>query len=96
MDNLFFGGGEGGWLAKVRVWSLQLVSFPVGLRTYQRPSTCFRHYCVILRELLVSIVSSYTSMLMWLLVIQFKISCMSYAVEISMFKIFKILKLSYL
>ena len=25
------------WLAKVRVWSLQLVSFLVGLRTYQHP-----------------------------------------------------------
>ena len=27
------------WLAKVRVWSLQLVSFLVGLRTYQHPGT---------------------------------------------------------
>jgi len=26
------------WLAEVRVWSLQLVSFLVGLRTYQHPS----------------------------------------------------------
>jgi hypothetical protein len=25
------------WLAKVRVWSLKLVSFLVGLRTYQHP-----------------------------------------------------------
>jgi len=54
----------------------------------------FQHYCVILRELVVSIL---LSMLMQLLVIQFKIiSHMSYAVEISMFKIFTILKLSYL
>jgi len=27
------------WLAKVRVWSLYLVSFLVGLRTYQHPGT---------------------------------------------------------
>ena len=27
------------WLAKVRVWSLQIVSFLVGLRTYQHPGT---------------------------------------------------------
>ena len=28
------------WLAEVRVWSLQLVSFLVGLRTYQHPGDC--------------------------------------------------------
>jgi len=55
----------------------------------------FRHYCVILRELAVSTLLSYTSMSMQLLVIQYKISRMFYAVEISMFKIFGILKSSY-
>jgi len=30
------------WLAKVRVWSLQLVSFLVGLRTYQHRGICSR------------------------------------------------------
>jgi hypothetical protein len=54
----------------------------------------FRHYCVILGELAVSTLPSYTRMSMQLLVIQFKIPHMFYAVEISMFKIFKILKLS--
>ena len=34
-DNLPFFFFE--WLAKVRVWSLSLVSFLVGLRTYQHP-----------------------------------------------------------
>jgi len=52
----------------------------------------FRHYSVILRELIVSTLPSYTSMSVQLLVIQYKISHMFYAVEISMFKI---LKLSY-
>jgi len=28
------------WRAKVRVWMLQLVSFLVGLRTYQHPGMC--------------------------------------------------------
>jgi len=58
-------------------------------------SHMFRHYCVILRELAVSTLLSYTSMSMQLLVIQYKISRMFYAVEISMFKIFGILKSSY-
>jgi len=55
----------------------------------------FQHYCVILRELAVSTLPGYTSMSMYLLVIQYKISSMFYAVEILMFKIFEILKLSY-
>ena len=55
----------------------------------------FRHYCVTLRELAVSTLLSHTSMSMQLLVIQYKISRMLYAIEISMFKIFGILKLSY-
>jgi hypothetical protein len=60
----------------------------------------FRHYCVILREFVVSTLPSYTSMSNELVgnIIQnlkFKIiSHLFYAVE--MFKIFKILKLSYL
>jgi len=37
-------------------------------------SYMFRHYCVILRELVVNTVLSYTSMSMQSLVIQFKIS----------------------
>jgi hypothetical protein len=53
-------------------------------------SYMFQHYCVILRELVVSTLPSYTSMSMQLLVIQFKISHVFYAVEISVFKIFKI------
>jgi hypothetical protein len=56
----------------------------------------FRHYCVILRQLAVSTLSSYTSMSMQLLVIQYKISHMFYAVEISIFKTFKTLKFFYL
>jgi len=51
----------------------------------------FRHSCVILRELVVSTLPS----LMQLLILQYKISHVFYAVEISMFKIFKLLKLSY-
>jgi hypothetical protein len=47
----------------------------------------FQHYCVILRELLVSTLPSYTSMSMQLFVIQFKISRMLYAFEISVFEI---------
>ena len=31
------------WLAKVRVWSLLLVSFLVGLRTYQHPGNVITH-----------------------------------------------------
>jgi hypothetical protein len=54
----------------------------------------FRHYCVILRELVVSTLLSYTSMSMQSL--QFKISLIFYAVESPMFKIFGILELSYL
>jgi hypothetical protein len=46
----------------------------------------FRHYCVILGELVVSTLPSYTSVSMQLLVIRFKISRMFYAVEILMFK----------
>jgi len=49
-----------------------------------------KHYCVILRELIVSTLLSYTSMSVPLLVIKFHTF---YSVEISMFKIFKILKL---
>jgi hypothetical protein len=53
----------------------------------------FRHYCVILREFVVGTLPSYTSMAMQLLVIrvQFNILHMIYAVEVSAFKIFKIL-----
>ena len=59
-------------------------------------SYMFRHNCVILRELVVSPLLRYTSTSMQLLAIQFKISHVFYAVEISTFKIIKILKLSYL
>jgi len=55
----------------------------------------FRHYCVIVRELVISTLPSYTRMWVQLLIIQFEILHMFYAVEISVFKIFKILKLSY-
>ena len=44
-------------------------------------SCMFRHYCVILRELVVSTLLSYTTMSMQSLVIQFKFSHMFYAVE---------------
>jgi len=54
----------------------------------------FRHYRVILRELVVSTLLSNTSMSMQLLAIQFKTSHMFYVVEIAMFEIFKILKSS--
>jgi len=30
------------WLAKVRDWSLYLVSFLVGLKTYQHPGKCLK------------------------------------------------------
>jgi hypothetical protein len=52
----------------------------------------FRHCCVILRELVVSILPTYTIMSNAVVgnIIQI-ISHMFYAVEISMFKIFKIL-----
>ena len=51
----------------------------------------FHHHCVILRELVVCTLLSYTSMSVQLLVIQFKIiSRMFFAVEISMFKILKL------
>jgi hypothetical protein len=57
----------------------------------------FRHYCVILRELVVVPCQVTQVRQMQLLVIQFKITAHGfYAVEISMFKIFKILKWSYL
>ena len=59
-------------------------------------SYMLRHYRVILRELEVSTLPSYTSMSMQLLVIQFKVARLFYAGEISVFKIFKILKLFYL
>ena len=36
------------WLAKVRVWSLQLVSFLVGLRTYQHPGNNGRVFAMVL------------------------------------------------
>ena len=51
-------------------------------------SYMFRHYCVILRELVVTTLLSYTSMLVQLLVMQFKTPYMFYAVEITMLKIF--------
>jgi len=57
-------------------------------------SYMFHQYCVILNELIVSTLPSYTSLSLHLLVIQFKISHMFYAVEISMFKILNVLKLS--
>ena len=53
----------------------------------------FRHYCVILRELVTSTLLSYTSMWHWQYNLKFHTSlCCS----ISMFKISKILKLPYL
>jgi hypothetical protein len=56
--------------------------------------TCIIQYCcVILRELAISTLLSYMGVLMQLLVIKFKIL---HFFEISGFKIFKILKLSYL
>jgi hypothetical protein len=58
-------------------------------------SYVFQHYCVILRELVDSTVLSYKSMSMQSLVIQFKILHVLYC-WISILKIFKILKLSYL
>jgi len=57
-------------------------------------SYMFQHYRVILREIVVSTLLSYPSMSVQLLVIQFKFSHMFYTVEISIFKIYKILKLS--
>jgi len=61
------------------------------------PSYIFRHNRVIIRELVVSTLPLYTTMLMQLLVIKFKIiSHMFYVVKTSLFKIVKILKLSYL
>jgi len=59
-------------------------------------SYMFRHYCVILRELVVTTLLIYTSISVQLLVMQFNITHTFYAVEITVFKIFKILKLSYL
>jgi hypothetical protein len=64
----------------------------------------FRHYRVILRVLVISALLSYTSMSNEDVVIQFKIEIfhirfrqvLIIIVEISVFKIFKILKLSYL
>jgi len=47
----------------------------------------FRHYCVILRELVNSTLLIYTSMSVQSLVIQFEISHMVYDVEISAFKL---------
>ena len=55
----------------------------------------FRHYCIILRELVVSTLPSYTSVSNAVVGNTIKIiSHGFYAVEISIFKIFKTLKLS--
>ena len=36
------------WLAKVRLWSLQLFSFLVGLRTYQHPDITYTKLSILI------------------------------------------------
>jgi hypothetical protein len=75
------------------------VQRPINAQLIDRLLYCscmFRHYCVILRELIDSTLLSYTSISVQLLVIQFKILHIFHAMEILMFKTFEILKLSFL
>ena len=76
---------EEGWMNCL--WKLDIlicfyfVQWPTNTQLFHKlshSSYMFRHYCVILRELVDSTLSSYTSMSVQLLVIQFKTFCICF------------------
>jgi hypothetical protein len=82
------------WITVTRVprFFCYFVQWPTSAQLIDNLSYCcymFRNYCVILRELVVCTLLSYTSMSVQLLVIQFKVSHMFPAVEISVFCYFR-------